>query len=258
MAILLFASCTKDPANGDNKISICHKTSSHDKNGSIIIEINKNTLAAHLAHGDVRLDDVDGDGYVPDNACGFGKMGDCADNNAAINPGAKEILGNSIDENCNGQLNELGGEPDSWYYFRATFEYRQGYSDTRYFYPADWNLGSIFSYKSLVTMGPVEGRFDDPMKFKVHQEADGWFYLETNDAGPKWLSLSYAGWLFRGNKDVKWKIVDGKLYNSYSRWEAYPAGARFDYTNPTIVGWYLGVNLADWEILTNCELVPAP
>ncbi len=128
MAILLFASCTKDPANGDDKISICHKTSSHDKNASIIIEINKNALAAHLAHGDVRLDDVDGDGYVPDNACGFGKMGDCNDNNAAINPGAKEILGNSIDENCNGQLDELGAGPDQWYHLRATFQYPKGSS----------------------------------------------------------------------------------------------------------------------------------
>ena len=42
--------------------------------------------------------DVDGDGYL-DALCGGT---DCDDTDAAINPGAAEVCGNNVDENCNG------------------------------------------------------------------------------------------------------------------------------------------------------------
>lgn len=59
--------------------------------------------------------DTDGDGYGNNaasvNACsppvGYITIGgDCNDNNAAIKPGAAEVCGNFIDDNCTGQIDE--------------------------------------------------------------------------------------------------------------------------------------------------------
>lgn len=43
--------------------------------------------------------DNDGDGFTEN-------QGDCNDSNAAINPGADEVIGNGIDENCNGMTDD--------------------------------------------------------------------------------------------------------------------------------------------------------
>ena len=40
--------------------------------------------------------DNDGDGYTPED-------GDCDDNNAEIHPDAREIVGDGVDSNCNGE-----------------------------------------------------------------------------------------------------------------------------------------------------------
>jgi uncharacterized protein (TIGR02145 family) len=106
MFFLFFSACQKEfsrECNGGadcagQKINVCH-------NGNVI-SINLNAWPAHRDHGDTRLDDEDGDGYVPDNDCGFGSMGDCDDNNADFHRGAAEICANNIDDNCNGEIDE--------------------------------------------------------------------------------------------------------------------------------------------------------
>jgi hypothetical protein len=90
------------------KILVCHYDVS--KGNWKTMSINPSAWAEHQAHGDVRLDDPDGDGYVPNNSCGYGQPGDCNDNDAVLNPGAREICGNGIDENCNGTDWEVGGD----------------------------------------------------------------------------------------------------------------------------------------------------
>lgn len=81
-----------------NKVAVCH-------NGKII-NISINALNAHLNHGDAALIDNDGDGYVEaENACGI-PGGDCNDDNANINPGAEEICGNGVDDDCDVNVDE--------------------------------------------------------------------------------------------------------------------------------------------------------
>lgn len=62
-------------------------------------------IGAYEFGGSVSLTctDNDGDGYgsPASSVCTYSQL-DCNDNNAAINPGATEICGNSVDENCDG------------------------------------------------------------------------------------------------------------------------------------------------------------
>ena len=58
--------------------------------------------------GDVVLD-ADGDGYAADNQCTLLNGLDCDDTNAAIHPGAVEICGDGIDNDCNTETDEVCG-----------------------------------------------------------------------------------------------------------------------------------------------------
>ena len=118
LTVSFFVACEKDEANPIHedstdtaptslkakKIDVCHYD---EDNGTWhIINISENAWQAHAAHGDVRLDDQDDDGYVPDNECSFGDMGDCNDNDNTINPGAEEDCEDGIDNDCDGDVDE--------------------------------------------------------------------------------------------------------------------------------------------------------
>jgi hypothetical protein len=54
--------------------------------------------------------DMDGDGYRRANSPVMGCGDDCDDTNPAINPGAAEICGNAVDENCDGTAATCPGD----------------------------------------------------------------------------------------------------------------------------------------------------
>jgi len=98
-------------ANGDSIQAII--TSS--LNCAIISTAISNTIKMTVTQAITYYADKDGDGYgdATDSvvACGLRagfvtNKSDCNDNNASIYPGAAEICGNGIDDNCNGQTDE--------------------------------------------------------------------------------------------------------------------------------------------------------
>jgi hypothetical protein len=83
------------------KVSICHM----DKESMewVLLSLPSKALQAHLNHGDINLNDEDGDGYYPPNECGFEPMGDCKDDDPLVYPGAPDDCLDNIDSDCNGQ-----------------------------------------------------------------------------------------------------------------------------------------------------------
>jgi hypothetical protein len=114
-ALTLLMACEKEQADHQDAVlearkknlKICHVNEEGDYS---VMTVNENAWPAHQAHGDVRLDDQDGDGYVPDNGCGYGQQGDCDDNNSAVNPAAAEICDNLIDDDCDGDVDEADSD----------------------------------------------------------------------------------------------------------------------------------------------------
>ncbi|MCV0367794.1 MAG: putative metal-binding motif-containing protein, partial [Nitrosopumilus sp.] len=70
------------------------------------------------------FNDVDGDGYL---AAPNGN--DCDDNNSAINPGATEIFGDAIDNNCDGVVDNGFTDGDSDGYVEETLNVLPGFTD---------------------------------------------------------------------------------------------------------------------------------
>jgi len=92
------------------KVDVCHVTGS----GVFIINVSSNALGGHLGHGDFLpltfYADADGDGYgdaatsvvACEAPAGFVEDGtDCDDTDAAVHPGAEEVPGDGIDNDCN-------------------------------------------------------------------------------------------------------------------------------------------------------------
>ena len=108
--VLTLNSCEEDPeiishdVNRDAlKFDICHY--SPDTESWVVINIAEiSYLKAHIDHGDTKLVDADGDGWVSnENECVPG--GDCDDANPDVYPGATEVC-DGVDNNCDGIVDE--------------------------------------------------------------------------------------------------------------------------------------------------------
>ncbi len=95
---------SKGPPVG-NKVDVCRY---NERKGTYsIVSLNTKFVPDRLQPSDVIIDE-DGDGYAAYNECGVlnGDGIDLDDTNPDINPGAVEICGDGIDNNCNGETDE--------------------------------------------------------------------------------------------------------------------------------------------------------
>ena len=110
LLVLTLNSCEEDPeiigldVNRDSsKFDVCHYSA--DTDSWVVINIAEIAyLKAHIDHGDAKLVDADGDGWVSiENECVPG--GDCDDTNPAVYPGVVEVC-DGVDNNCDGIVDE--------------------------------------------------------------------------------------------------------------------------------------------------------
>lgn len=124
LAILFLVACEKEDLNDSlsekeafnfnavnfkthaQSIDVCHFDAINDT--WKVIKISENALKAHVDHGDAV--DMDEDGYFnTENGC---SEVDCDDDDPQVYPGANEICGDGIDNNCDGQVDENCGVPN--------------------------------------------------------------------------------------------------------------------------------------------------
>ena len=147
----------------------------------------------------------------------------------------------------------LGGTQDTWYRLKVTYKDENNVAHTAYLGAAGGSYGET-DWDNMVM-----GGYD--RKFKLYPAGDGYDYWEISDG--YWLSMRLSGWAYRSfyGQRIGWKIVDGKLYNSYwypENWQDHPMGADWREGVFTSKGYYMGVDLGADKVLTNCVLEAAP
>lgn len=159
------------------KMTICHNTGNGHLNTIII---SADALDAHLKHGDYVLD-VDGDGFTAIGACD-GSKNDCNDNDSAVFPGAPEVCGDGMDNNCNGIIDEECGPDFITYYIR----------------------------NSNTTPNRISATWDTDIELSENEPGDGFSY-GTPRGGQK---IGYGTKFFDGYKintisSVNWNLISG-------------------------------------------------
>jgi hypothetical protein len=146
----------------------------------------------------------------------------------------------------------LGGAEDNWYHLKVTYKDRNDVTKEGYMGASGLSAGET-DWDNMVING-----YPGPSKFKLYPaDENGFFYWEIDDG--YWLSMRSSGWAYRSyeKQRIGWKIDDGKLYNSYwnlEKWRDYPMGAQWSEGLFTSKGYYVGVDLGDDRVLTNCVL----
>ena len=160
-----------------DKITVCHNIGNGNFN---TVTIFSGALDAHLKHGDYILD-FDGDGFTAAGAC-EGSRNDCNDNDAGVFPGAPEVCGDGIDNNCNGVIDEECGPDFIAYYIR----------------------------NSNTTANRITVPWDTDIELSENEPGDGFSY-STPRGGQK---VGYGTKFFDGYKintisSVNWNLISG-------------------------------------------------